>query len=275
MPLWTQTWFSPLYAASQRVLRQVRRGCARSTFLTASGSETRAVLEALTNALQALVASRVPESLAPHLAGACLFALNKEDGDIRPVAVGESLRRLASKCLCAAVKNEVADYLKPLQVGVACPLGAESLVRVFTQYMSRHAAPGDKVVLTVDFSNAFNTVDRKSFLQECVCHAPGKAKWAWWCYSQPSTLHHEDQGPLSSPGGVQQGHNLGPLIFALALQPTLEKIAALRGERGLDLVAAYLDDVVLAGDAATVLEALHILQEARPSFGTGAQTFQV
>ena len=57
------------------------------------------------------------------------------------------------------------------------------------------------------------------------------------------------------------------MLFALALQPTLERLAALRGAGGLDIVAAYLDDVVIAGDHIAVLEALRILHEAAPSIG--------
>ena len=230
--------------------------------------DQRAALEALTDALNTLVAGRVPTALAPALAGASLFALNKDDGDVRPIAVGETVRRLASKCLCAATKEEAASYLRPLQVGVACPLGAEAAVKVITQYVRRHANSSDKVVLKVDFANAFNTVNREAFLRACSEHAPEAAKWAWWCYSQPSDLHYEGQDPLRSCAGVQQGDNLGPLLFSLALQPTLLKLAALKGNNGgLDVVAAYLDDVVVAGDTLGVQEALRILHEAAPGLG--------
>ena len=65
---------------------------------------------------------------------------------------------------------------------------------------------------------------------------------------------------------MQQGDNLGPLLFALALQPILEQLAGLRGQ-GLDIVAAYLDDVVVAGDDAAVLEAFRLLCSAAPGIG--------
>ncbi len=141
----------------------------------------RVALEALTDALNTLVSGRVPPALAPASAGAALFALSKKDGDIRPVAVGETVRRLASKCLCAVVKDELSEYLKPLQVGVACPLGAEAVVRVLSQYTQRHAGSDDKLVLSIDFANAFNTVNREHFLRACTEHAPAAAKWSWWC----------------------------------------------------------------------------------------------
>ena len=108
--------------------------------------------EALSDALNTLVAGRTPSCLAPALAGAALFALNKKDpGDVRPIAVGETIRRLASKCFCAETKETAADYLRPLQVGVACPLGAEATVSAIAQYVRRHIA-SHKLVLRVDFA---------------------------------------------------------------------------------------------------------------------------
>ena len=42
-----------------------------------------------------------------------------QDGlDVRPIAVGEVLRRLVGKCLCSMVKVKVAEFFDPLQRGV-------------------------------------------------------------------------------------------------------------------------------------------------------------
>ena len=95
-----------------------------------AGPEQAAALQALSDVVVLLSDARAPAELVPYLAGAALMALPKDDNDLRPVAVGESLRRLTSKCLCATVKDFVRDLLTPLQVGVSCPLGAESAVHV-------------------------------------------------------------------------------------------------------------------------------------------------
>ena len=69
----------------------------------------RPALEALTDALNTLLAGRVPASMAPFMAGACLHALKKDGGDVRPIAVGEVLRRLASKCACAKARENATE----------------------------------------------------------------------------------------------------------------------------------------------------------------------
>ena len=51
----------------------------------------------------------MPLELAADIAGANFFALQKPDGGIRPIAVGETLRRLVSKCLCAEVRDDARD----------------------------------------------------------------------------------------------------------------------------------------------------------------------
>ena len=48
------------------------------------------------------------------MAGGRLIALNKnKEGsppDIRPIIVGESLRRLAGKCICASLKEKISCF---------------------------------------------------------------------------------------------------------------------------------------------------------------------
>ena len=53
----------------------------------------------------------------PFIAGANLTALTKKNGDIRPIAVGDTLRRLTAKCLCSLVRETAASYFLPCQLG--------------------------------------------------------------------------------------------------------------------------------------------------------------
>ena len=66
--------------------------------------------------------------VAPHLCGASLLAYQKKDGGVRPIAVGEALRRLTSKCLSHSVQEQASQTLTPLQVGVGVKGGCEAIV---------------------------------------------------------------------------------------------------------------------------------------------------
>jgi hypothetical protein len=72
-----------------------------------------------------LIAGKAPSETAPFYAGAALTALLKPALalDIRPIAVGEILRRLAGKCICKLSGVKAEQLLAPHQFGVACPGG--------------------------------------------------------------------------------------------------------------------------------------------------------
>ena len=102
-------------------------------------------------------------AFAPFFAGACLSALEKKGSvtDVRPIAAGETLRRLVSKCICSSVKEKAASFFAPFQNGVATPAGTERIAH-FTRYVfNLHKDDPEFVILKVDLRNAFNLVSRE------------------------------------------------------------------------------------------------------------------
>ncbi|CAJ1362943.1 unnamed protein product, partial [Effrenium voratum] len=90
------------------------------------------VVAHLAGVVHLLASGGAPPEVAAHLAGGALLALPKGDGDVRPIAVGETLRRLVGKCLCEAVREDAKAHFCPLQVGVATPLGEACLEELCT-----------------------------------------------------------------------------------------------------------------------------------------------
>ena len=86
----------------------------------------------LRDVVNLFAAGKAPLSVARFLAGGSITALNMfrhgSPPDIRPIAVGETLRRLTGKCLCSLVKDKASSFFEPLQLGVACPHGTEKVV---------------------------------------------------------------------------------------------------------------------------------------------------
>ncbi len=128
--------------------------------------------------------------------------------------------------------------------------------------VSQQADNNDKALLKLGFSNAFNTVNREYVLQEVRSKFPCLARFAHWCYAQESKLFFGSH-TVPSASGVQQGDPLGPLLFALAVQPLAKELK----ELGLDICLFYLDDGVLCGSTRTVARALELTQERCRSIG--------
>eukprot|EP00666_Eupelagonemidae_sp_cell4sb_P018124 gene18124-biopygen33237 len=137
---------------------------------TAHGDE---MLEQVTAMTNVLAQGRAPRELAPHLAGAALLALGTKDGGVRPIAVGECLRRLVAKCLCDVFRDDARAWLWPFQIGVGVPFGVEIGAHTASQWMERNRDEVEKVFLKIDFENAFNSVGREAFLREIRSRLPG------------------------------------------------------------------------------------------------------
>ena len=71
------------------------------------------ILHSLCAVINILASVKAPTILSAFHAGGNLTALNKSKPggsfDICPIAVGETLRRLTGKCLCAMVKVKATD----------------------------------------------------------------------------------------------------------------------------------------------------------------------
>ena len=67
--------------------------------------------------------------------GGRLIALKKKDGDIRPIAIGYTLRRLAAKCVDSHVITARGNELTPIQVGVGVSGGAEAAVHAVRRFV--------------------------------------------------------------------------------------------------------------------------------------------
>ena len=119
------------------------------------------------------------------------------------------MRRLTAKSLVGAAAEEARAVLEPLQVGVGTAGGAEATVHVARQWLHRNRAEADKVLVTLDLENAFNSVDRSAVMAAVRRVAPGLSPWVDFCYKRSSNLMLGHK-KLVSARGVQQGDPLGP-----------------------------------------------------------------
>ena len=118
---------------------------------------------------------KVPKEICETFYGATLIALSKEDGGVRPIAIGFGLRRLAAKIMMFANKDFCSAHFAPNQLGVGTPKGAEISVHAVRNFLQDPSSKG-KVLLKIDFKNAFNTLRRDVILNLVKAKLPKTKK---------------------------------------------------------------------------------------------------
>ncbi|KAL0219268.1 hypothetical protein P9112_004921 [Eukaryota sp. TZLM1-RC] len=111
--------------------------------------------------------------------------------------------------------------------------------------------------MSLDFSNAFNSLSRRSIHGALLQYMPELIPYFQSTYCTYSNLHFGNN-ILSSSSGVKQGDPLGPLLFCLAIHPILLQIQKMFPS--LKMIA-YMDDVVLIDDLYIVKQATVCFKE--------------
>ncbi len=238
-------------------------------------SDEQGLISALAAFLTHLLRGKGPPGFAPWLCGAPVTALRKPDNGVRPIAVGETLRRLAASIILHREKQRIQKLLAPHQFGVATSRGAETIIHTARAWARNTAPSQEQALLQVDLTNAFNLINRQVFLREINRHLPSLGPWVSYCYGGLDPHLWCNNYHFRSHTGVQQGDPLGPLLFAMALRPVLRELhkhLQPSSPPSTDLstlsvhsptpdhhIMFYMDDGIITGHYTILLQALCFL----------------
>ena len=120
---------------------------------------------------QIVFRGQIPDEVLEVYYGANLFGLSKPNDDVRPIAIGYTLRRLGGRLAMSRVGDVCQKVLRPRQVGFGVRRGAEAAVHAMRGIICDEVCE-DWIVLKVDMENTFNSVPRDKVLHKVLEVAP-------------------------------------------------------------------------------------------------------
>ena len=131
------------------------------------------------------------EGLAPFLA--CrLIALDKKPG-VRPIGVGEVLRRIVAKSILRVVGPDIEEACGFIQKCSGLPSGIEAAVHAMQAMYDEESTEG---ILLIDAANAFNNLNREAALHNVRHLCPSLALLLRNTYRSPARLFVSGGGEL-------------------------------------------------------------------------------
>lgn len=221
---------------------------------TDGANEFKTLSKALAQFADLVATGGLPASLSTWLAAAPLSPLRKRNDGVRPIAVGETLRRLVGKLLMRPVRDRAAALLRPTQLRVGVPCGIGAIVHSIRHQTAKHRDDSRVALLSLDFRNAFNLVSRHAIRRSLRSHFPELLAYFEACYMGEAPLLWSGDLRLHRVQGCQQGDPLGPLLFRH------------RATRSPRLFAGFLGGPL---DDALIPELRLPVRSSRPSLGLG------
>ena len=147
-----------------------------------SGTE---LCEAIASMTKCLCTEYVdPRGLEAILAN-WLIPLDKGEGAVRPIGVGEVLRRIMGKCVTKVTKPDVIDASGSLQVCAGHKSGSEAAIHAMRELFEHD---NSDTVLLIDMSNAFSSLNRAVALHNIRVLCPSIATYAINTDREPARL---------------------------------------------------------------------------------------
>jgi hypothetical protein len=180
-----------------------------------------ALCDALATLARNLCTEYVDPSSIEALVASCLIPLDKGGGGVRPIGVGEVVRRVISKSVVKVVKPDVMSASGSFQLCEGQPSGSEAGIHAMRNIFDEDDT---EAILLIDASNAFNSLNRAAALNNIRILCPMVATYVINTYRLPMRLFVLGGQEMKSSEGTTQGD---PLSMALYTSHLLQSNAGL------------------------------------------------
>ena len=188
------------------------------------GNSCKELCDSIAMLARILSTEHIPSEMLEFYTAGRLVALDKCPGEtplqVRPIGIGEVLRRIVGKSVMIVLKPEITQAAGPLQACAGHKGGVEAAVHAMKQVFDE---PDTEAVILVDASNAFNSMNRQTALHNIQIICPEMATYLINTYrSPPSLFIAKSNGTrILSEEGCTQGDNAGMAFYACNTLPLI------------------------------------------------------
>ena len=147
-----------------------------------------------------------------------LVPLEKQPSGVRPIGIGEVLRRIVGKAIVAEIKPDLAESAGCLQLCAGQKAGCEAAAHAMRDIFAEEETDA---VLLIDASNAFNTLNREALLHNIRYLCPALSTYIRNCYGTPARLFVAGGKEIASSEGTTQGDPVAMPSYGVGILPLL------------------------------------------------------
>ena len=185
-------------------------------------SSTR-LCDAIATMTRTLCTQYIDPTTIDALIASRLIPLDKGEGAVRPIGVGEVIRRRSAKCVMNFAKKDVVEASGSIQVCGGQKFGSEAAIHAMSTLFQ---ADDIDAVLLIDASNAFNALNRTAAMHNIRVLCPIIATYIINTYIQPVRLFIVGDKEIASAEGTTQGDPLAMAFYAISILPLITSLQA-------------------------------------------------
>ena len=185
---------------------------------------------------------------------------------VRPIGIGEVLRRIVGKLLIGIIKDDIIEAVGPLQTCSGLKGGIEAAIHAMRRTFESN---NTEAMLLVDAENAFNKLNRKVALQNIKQSCPPFYQYLSNTYQTPSKLiiqGNNSYETLFSEEGCTQGDVTSMGLYGLGIKPLIDVLADIIDTEKC-VQSWYADDSSAAGNLEEMRKWWETLCMSGPKYG--------
>jgi hypothetical protein len=235
-------------------------------WLCRRGQASKVLRQAICRLCNWLFNEYVPWAAIRELMACRMIALDKNPG-VRPIGIGNIVRRFISKVCLALTGDEAMEACGVKQLASGVSAGIDAAVHALRDKWEQYDMDDDFGILKIDAENGFNEMVRLHLLWTIRHRWPRAYKFLYNCYSHGTELrilpldYRDTVEIIISKSGIIQGDPIAMKAYAVGTVPIIEKFQPIIKKDPKGGNVNYADDFTLCGGLETCDEAFDIIEE--------------